>query len=108
MNQVQWSKPENIEVVKNAVKNSPDNLSRAFDLAAKELNSTSKAVSQAWYAGIRSNSGVNFKTTSSKVSKLNGKNTPRKDNGVVIHEKIISTVVLEGMRIETVKKYYAV
>ena len=104
-----WQDQSNINVVITEVKNSPDNLTAAFKQAAKKLNSTESAVTQAWYNSIRAK--VNgFTTKSTKVNYVNVKNTPRKTTGAgsPIHEVVVDSKVYDGMKVITVRQYFTV
>lgn len=104
-----WQDQNNINVVITEVKNSPDNLTVAFKSAAKKLNSTESAVTQAWYNSIRSKAN-GFRTKSTKVNYVNVKNTPRKANGAgsPIHEVVVDSKVYDGMKVITVRQYFTV
>jgi hypothetical protein len=109
MKKTNWKDQKNVNAVIGEVKASPDNLAAAFKNAAKKLNSTESAVTQAWYNTIRAK--VNgFRTKSTEVNYVNVKNTPRKATGAgaPIHEQVVSTKLYDGMKIVTVKKYFTV
>jgi hypothetical protein len=72
------------------------------------MNSSESAITQAWYKTLR-NKFSQFHTGSSQVVLSNTKNVPRKvANSSPIHEKVLSSAVYDGMRIVTLKQYYAV
>lgn len=109
MKKTNWTDQKNINTVITEVKASPNNLAVAFKSAAKKLNSTESAVTQAWYNSIRSKM-TGFTTKSTKVNYVNVKNTPRKTSGAgsPIHEQVVSTKLYDGMKIVTVKQYFTV
>ena len=104
-----WQDQKNINTVITEVKASPDNLTAAFKNAAQKLKVSEGCVSQAWYNSIRAKAN-GFRTKSTEVNYVNVKNTPRKATGVgaPIHEQVVSTKLYDGMKIVTVKKYFAV
>lgn len=108
--QINWTESKNVKIVKREVKNSPDNLSAAFHAASKVIGCSASSVSQAWYNSIRKKTTPSFKTTSSKVEHANTKNSPRKDRSVKepIHQSVLSSRIYDGMRVVTLKQYYAV
>jgi hypothetical protein len=106
---INWTQSKNVKIVKQAVKNSPDNLSFAFHNASKILGCSESSVSQAWYNVIRKKATPSFKTTSSKVERVDVKNSPRRvKKNDFIHESVLSSRIYDGMRVVTVKQYYAV
>lgn len=101
--------PKTINVIVTNLKKSPDNLSQAFQRSAETLNSTPGTLSFHWYKnGLRERVGQVFTLNSDKSKFTNRKNTITRNNGKMVHEKIISSTVVEGLRVVTVKQYYAV
>lgn len=101
-----WLSPERLEIVSTEIQKSPDNLTYAFKQIAKKLKISESAVSQAWYKSVR-NKMPQFATGSSKNVLVNRKNTPKKDNSTFLHEKIVSTQNVHGVKVVTLMRYYA-
>lgn len=103
-----WSDPAIMSIVSEEIQKSPDNLSRAFEKIAKRIpNVTARAVSQAWYTKLKKKHDQ-FQTKSSKTIMSNVKNSPRLTTiGQPIHEIVLSSKDFDGMKIVTVKQYYA-
>lgn len=106
--QINWKLSKNVNVVKEQVKNSPDNLTKAFTSAANMLGSSESAVTQAWYKIIRNQRGTSFKTSSSEITKVNRKNSPRKELNQPIHQIVISSKIYDDVKIVTMKQYYTI
>jgi len=104
---IKWTSPNVMQIVSEEVQKSPGNLSNAFRQISVRMNSTESAVTQAWYKTLR-NKFSQFHTGSNQVVLSNTKNVPRKGNNNPIHEKILSSAVYDGMRVVTIKQYYAV
>jgi len=62
-----------ISTIRNFVKQNPDNLSRAFESAAAEINRSADSISNKWYSSIRGGKKV-FHTKSSDKKLSNTKN----------------------------------
>jgi hypothetical protein len=103
-----WSDPAVMPIVSEEIQNSPDNLSRAFEKIAKRLgNVTPGAVTQAWYSTLKKKHSQ-FQTKSSKTAMSNVKNSPRFNSvGQPIHQVVLSSKDFDGMKVVTVKQYYA-
>jgi hypothetical protein len=102
---INWKKPSNRKLLLSAVENSPTNLRSAFATVAQQLNCSAKAVEQQWYNKFR-NTVKGFTVDSKKSHATNVKNNPRKSDGTLIHEAVISTAEVDGLRIVTIKKYF--
>lgn len=101
-----WKSEETLTLVSKEVQKSPDNLTYAFDRIAKKLGVTRGAVMNAWYTKVK-NEIPQFATGSAKSVFVNRKNSPRKDTSL-IHEKVVSTENVQGLKVVTVMKYYAI
>jgi hypothetical protein len=116
MVRVKWTK-ETIDLLTDEVKNSPENLTKAFHNISKKLGISPGSVSQAWYSKVRK-SFPHFATGSDSKVVVNTKNTHRKKRKLVINaklkntrsrflfEKIISEKMIDDIRAVTVTKYY--
>lgn len=102
---INWNDQKNVKLLAQEVKNSPDNLHRAFKTVAEKLNASEGCISQAWYKVVK-NQVNGFRTKSSKVNYINVKNTPRKANSP-IHEQVVDTKLYDGIKIVTVKQYFS-
>lgn len=110
-NKNKWKTEPVLKIVAQEIKASPDNLTRAFSKIAQRTDSTQAAVNFAWYAGgLRELVGKQFATASPKVKFVNRKNSPVKPakNSSLIYEKQISSKTVDGVRVVTVKQFYAV
>ena len=109
MKKINWTDQKNVNLLAQEVKNSPDNLHKAFKVVAEKLNVSEGCVSQAWYKVVK-NQVKGFTTKSTKVNYVNVKNTPRKTSGVSspIHEVVVDSKVYDGMKVITVKQYFTV
>jgi hypothetical protein len=107
-NQTRWSDPSRLAIVSEEIQKSPDNLRKAFENIANRIGGISThAVSQAWYSSLRSKFSQ-FQTQSPKVIMSNVKNNPRTTtNGQPIHQTILSSKSYDGMKIVTVRQYFA-
>lgn len=104
-NRNSWSSPETLKLVSNEIQNSPDNLRHAFKQIAMKMGVTEHSVSASWYAKVR-DLLPQFATGSAKNVVVNRKNTPKKDN-TLLHEKVLSTQRFDGIKVVTVKRYFA-
>ena len=102
---INWKKPSNRKLLLSEVENNPTNLSEAFAKVAEKLNCTANAVQYQWYAHLRK-TVKGFTVDSKKAHTTNIKNNPRKSDGTLIHEAVISTSKVDGLRIVTIKKYF--
>lgn len=107
---VNWKNPAIINIVKQEVQLSPENLTMAFANAAKRINTTRDCVSRQWY-NVLNKKIKGFTITSKNKKVVNSKNiiakpVAPKQSIVPIYETIISTKVVEGMRIVTTKQYF--
>lgn len=100
-----WSNPERIKIVSQEIQKSPDNLTNAFRKISEKLGISEVAVSQAWYTKLRRDF-PQFATGSGKNVVINGKNTIKKDKSL-LQERIVSTQTFDGIKVVTVKRYYA-
>lgn len=100
-----WSNPIRLKIVSEEVQKSPDNLSYAFKKISKKIGVSEGAVVQAWYGKLREQF-PQFATGSGKNVVVNRKNTPKKD-GSLLHEKVLDSQTYDGIRIVTIKQYYA-
>jgi hypothetical protein len=107
--QTNWSDPSKLAIVSEEIQKSPDNLRRAFENIASRIGGISThAVSQAWYGSLKSKFSQ-FQTQSSKVIVSNVKNNPRaRTNAQPIHETILSSKSYDGMKVVTVRQYFAI
>ena len=109
MAKINWNDQKNVKLLAQEVKNSPDNLHKAFKVVAEKLNASEGCISQAWYKVVKTQ--VNgFRTKSTKVNIINVKNTPRRSsiNVSPIHEVVVDSKVYDGMKVVTVRKYFTV
>jgi hypothetical protein len=106
-----WNNPTNIQIMCNEIQKSPGNLKDAFKEVSVQTDSSISAVAQAWYGGIRKKF-PNFHTGSNSIVLSNTKNTPTKlkEKAVdsPVYEKVVSSAVYDGMKVLTIKQYYAV
>ena len=100
-----WSNPVRLKIVSQEIQKSPDNLTHAFKKISEKVGVSESAVSQAWYYKLRKEF-PQFATGSGKNVVVNGKNTIKKDNSL-LQEKIINTQTFDGIKVVTVKRYYA-
>lgn len=106
---IRWSDASVVETVKRHVEQSPDNLTAAFLKVAEELNTSQAAVSQAWYGGSLRNKIKGFTVKSTGAKFVNVKNVKRTTtNTAPIHEAIVSSQKFEGMRVVTIRQYFAI
>ena len=103
---MKWSSKKAIETVSRHVQDSPNNLTLAFTRAGEELNVTQSAVSQAWYGGGLRNKVKGFTVNSTSFKGVNTKNQKRASVSTPIHESIVLTQKFDGMRVETIKRYF--
>lgn len=101
-----WTEPKRLKIVSSEIQKSPDNLTHAFKQIGKRVGVSYGAVVQAWYGKLR-DQYPQFATGSKKSVVMNRKNTPKKDNSKLLHERILSNQVVEGIRVVTIKRYYA-
>jgi hypothetical protein len=110
---INWKNNSTInDLILAEVQSTPTNLTSAFSRAAAKINVSQGAVSQHWYKKMRKN--IKGFSINSKASKSNNvKNDVRKvksskinDLSNPIHETIVSTKKLDGMRVVTIKKYF--
>ncbi len=108
-NQTGWSDPSRLAIVSEEIQKSPDNLRKAFENIANRIGGiTTHAVAQAWYTSLRARFSQ-FQTQSPKVIMSNVKNNPRTlSSGQPIHQTILSSKSYDGMRIVTVRQYFAI
>ncbi len=102
-----WKDPVRLKILAEEIQKSPDNLTRAFDNIAKRLNISSNSVSVAWYGSLRHKINA-FELQTSDGAVANVKNTPRVTSDQPVYEKLVSSKVYDGIRVETIKRYYAV
>jgi hypothetical protein len=102
---MKWSSKKAIETVSRHVQESPSNLQEAFTRAADELKTSQSAVSQAWYGGLR-NKVKGFTVNSTSFKGVNTKNQKKVSVSTPIHESIVLTQKFDGMRVETIKRYF--
>lgn len=100
-----WNNPERIKIVSQEIQKSPDNLTNAFRKISEKLGISEGAVTQAWYGKLR-NDFPQFVTGSGKNVVVNGKNTIKKDKSL-LQERIVNTQTFDGIRVVTLKRYYA-
>jgi hypothetical protein len=101
-----WKSEETLTLVSKEVQKSPDNLSYAFKQIARKLGTTEGAVMNAWYTKVK-NQMPQFATGSAKNVFVNRKNTPKKDIDTFLHEKVVSTQNVHGVKVVTLVRYYA-
>ena len=111
MNQkVNWNSPKTQKIFQEEIKNSPDNLSNAFKAIALRLKCGMGSVQCKWYTVFRFKTDV-FKTSSDKTTKVNGKNSPAvryNPRKKPVHQVVISSQNFDGMKVFTVKQFFAV
>lgn len=109
--QIKWNSKENTTVLFTEIQKSPDNLQHAFRQIAGKLNVSTGAVRQAWYQKFRHNV-PQFATGSKNSVVVNTKNVFKKDKSILnetnlIHEKVLSTENISGLKVVTLMKVYA-
>lgn len=110
---VKWTR-EKLEILSKEVRNSPDNLQKAFRKISQALGVTPGTVSTIWYTKGRKLSN-DFAVGSDRKVVLNRKNSPRRKRIIInakkrmyfLHEKVVSEKVVDGIKVVTVNKYYA-
>lgn len=107
---INWASPKTEKIFTEEIKKSPDNLSNAFKAIADRLKCSASLVSYRWYNTIRFKVEI-FQTSSNKITKVNGKNTPREvrynPRRKPIYQMVLSSQNLEGMKVFTVKQFFA-
>lgn len=105
---VNWDET-NSNLVVTEIKKTPENLLSAFRRVAEKLGCSHYTVSNRWYNNIRYNSDVVFKTQSNKKVKVNTKNVAEvlKSETTMIHQTIVDTKKYDGMKVVTIRQYYA-
>lgn len=112
-NQLNWkNNPTFREILLSEIQTTPTNLTAAFARTAEQINASTAAVSQYWYKKMRRN--IKGFTVSSKGARVaNTKNSVRRKTSTIandlsnpIHETVVSTKKLDGMRVVTIKKYF--
>lgn len=108
---INWTDPNVIQIVSTEISNSPGNLKKAFRSIAHQIGCSVSAVNNQWYVGkLKSILGHQFVTGNSKVAVVNRKNvvSQRKSDSHLIHQVELSSRIVEGMKVVTVKQYYAI
>lgn len=110
MSKVNWKDSQILNLVSEEVRSTPDNLRAAFSRIAQRLNITNSIVRNQWYCnGLREALGTQFTTQSRDIKFVNKKNSPqKKETFSLIYEKEVDSRIVEGMRIVTIRQYYAV
>ena len=117
---VKWKSPKAVNTVKRCVKESPGDLKVAFQKAAEQLGTSVNAVSQAWHGMIKFKTR-GYSTRAVKVAKVETPvvevttrepvevSAPQEQltNGP-IYETVVSTQEIEGMRVVTLRQYFAI
>lgn len=110
MNQkINWSSSKTEKIFKEEIKNSPDNLSNAFKAIAKRLKCSVGSIQNKWYTEFKFKVEI-FQTSSGKTTKVNGKNTPTvryNPRKKPVHQVVLSSQNFDGMKVFTVKQFFA-
>lgn len=72
-----WTKEEDLVILSN-VKENPENLLKAFAIAAKKLNRSENSIRLRWYKYLRDSYNPVFMVYSNKKAIINGKNLKEK------------------------------
>jgi hypothetical protein len=107
---VNWNSPKIEKIYEKEIKNSPDNLSLAFKNIANRLGCSISNVTNRWYNNFRFKLVV-FQTSSESIKKVNSKNTPvvrYNSKKKPIHQVVLSSQEFEGMKVFTVKQFFAI
>lgn len=72
-----WTKEEELVVLSN-VRGNPENLLKAFAIAAKKLNRSEASIRLRWYRYLRDSYSPVFMVYSNKKAIINGKNLKKK------------------------------
>ena len=105
---INWSNPQVLAIVSEEVKRTPDNLASAFERIAQRVGTNATNANNAWYQNLRKTIGTQFNVSSNKKVMNNSKNTPRVAPIVQPIHSVSSSAVYDGMRIVTIKQYFAV
>jgi hypothetical protein len=106
---INWNSSKTEQIFQEEIKNSPDNLSNAFKAIATRLKCSAGNVSYKWYTMFKFKVEI-FKTSSSKSIKVNGKNSPSvryNPRKKPVHQVVLSSQNVDGMKIFTVKQFFA-
>ena len=106
---VNWNSSKTQKIYQEEIKRSPDNLSVAFKFIAKRLNCSVGNVTNRWYTNIKFKAEI-FETASSKTRKVNSKNTPivrYNAKKKPVHQVVLSSQEFDGMKVFTVKQFFA-
>jgi hypothetical protein len=109
MKKINWAAPKTEKIFQEEIKNSPDNLSNAFKVIAERLHCSASNVAFQWYNKFRFKVEV-FQTSSNKLTKVNGKNSPTvryNPRKKPVHQVVVSSQNFDGMKVFTVKQYFA-
>lgn len=72
-----WTKEEELVILSN-VKENPENLLKAFAIAAKKLNRSEASIRMRWYNHLKDSYSPVFMVYSNKKAIINGKNLKEK------------------------------
>ncbi len=109
MKKINWAAPKTEKIFQEEIKKSPDNLSNAFKVIAERLSCSAGSVSFQWYNKFRFKVEV-FQTSSNKLTKVNGKNSPvvrYNPRKKPVHQVVLSSQNFDGMKVFTVKQFFA-
>lgn len=107
---INWTDQSILQIVSREVSNSPGNLTAAFKRIAKQLGCSPLAVSNRWYSGtLKNDVGFQFATGNDKTSVINRKNIQNNHKqDTMIHQVELNSRIVEGMKVVTVRQYYAI
>ncbi len=99
-----------ISICRTELNNSPDNFTTAFKRIAEKTAIPQTAVASKWYSGnLKQKVGQIISLNTTKKEHFNKKNSPRKPTSeVILQERVISNDKYDGLRVETIRRYYAV
>lgn len=109
---INWTSPEVLAIVTKEIQATPGNLTSAFERIAPQIGVAAGTVMYNWYTFLRAHvQGFNVNSKSTKMR--NAKNISRRKKAVVtfndanlIHEAVVETKEVDGLRIVTIKKYF--
>lgn len=108
---ISWRSPETISLVEKEIQASPENLQKAFRAISDKLGCTVKAVQGAYYGtgGPALKNTINgFKTSSDKKSLVNIKIVKQTNPEKLLHESVVSSKEVEGLRVVTIRKIFVI